>query len=170
MGGREDRRGERLTPEAAATVGDFLDSHTTMTLATGGEDGPWAAAVFYARDAEFNLYFISAVSTRHAAHIAHNPKVAATVNRQHDDWFDIRGLQIEGVAGIVPPEEREAVVERYLAKFPTLRPLFASPRDEQEKKIAKAFAASPFYRVRPGWIRLIDNTKSFGYSAEYALD
>ena len=170
MGGREDRRGERLTPEAAAAVGDFLDSHTTMTLATGGEDGPWAAAVFYARDAEFNLYFISAVSTRHAAHIAHNPKVAATVNRQHDDWFDIRGLQIEGVAGIVPPEEREAVVERYLAKFPTLRPLFASPRDEQEKKIAKACAASPFYRVRPGWIRLIDNTKSFGYSAEYALD
>ena len=170
MGGRKDERGERLTPEATAAVGEFLDSHTTMALATAGEDGPWAAALFFARDADLNLYFISAESTRHAAHIAHNPKVAATVNRQHDDWFDIRGLQIEGVAEPVPHEEREAVIEIYLAKFPTLRPLFASPRSEQERRIAKAFAASPFYRMRPRWIRFIDNTKDFGHSAEFALD
>lgn len=169
MGGHGDWHGERLTPAAAKAVGDFLDSHTTMTLATSGEDGPWAAALFYARDPDLKLYFISARDTRHAAHIERNPKVAVTVNAQHEDWFDIRGLQIGGVAEIVLPDQRADTVEIYLAKFPALRPLFSAPRNEQESRIAQAFAASPFYRVRPDRIRLIDNSKAFGHRDEYVL-
>ncbi|MCH8182877.1 MAG: pyridoxamine 5'-phosphate oxidase family protein [Proteobacteria bacterium] len=169
MGGHTDWRGERLTPAAAKTVGDFLGSHTTMTLATSGEDGPWAAALFYAHDSDLNLYFISAKDTRHAADIERNPRVAVAVNAQHKDWSDIRGLQIGGVAEIVPPDQRAGAVETYLAKFPDFRPLFSAPRDEQESRIARAFAASPFYRVRPNRIRLIDNRKSFGHRDEYTL-
>lgn len=169
MGGHKDWRGEQLTPAAAESVGDFLDSHTTMTLATSGEDGPWAAAVFYARDSDLQLYFISAENTRHAADIARNPKIAVAINTQHDDWSDIRGLQIGGTAEIVSPNMRDNVVEIYLTKFPTLRPLFSSPRSEQEKRIAEAFAASPFYRIRPNRIRFIDNAKAFGHSDEYVL-
>ena len=169
MGGHTGWHGEQLTPSAAKAVGDFLGSHTTMTLATSGEDGPWAAALFYAHDSDLRLYFISAKDTQHAADIELNPKVAVAVNTQHEDWSDIRGLQIGGVAEIVTPDQRTEVVETYLAKFPALRPLFSSPRDEQESRIAKAFAASPFYRVRPSQIRFIDNTKSFGHSDEYVL-
>ncbi len=170
MGGRKDWRGERLTPAAAKAVGDFLGSHTTMTLATSGEDGPWAAALFYARDSDLNLYFVSASNTRHAVDIERNPKVAVAVNAQHKDWSDIRGLQIGGVAEIVPSDQRAGAVETYLAKFPALRPLFSAPRNEQESRIAQAFAASPFYRVRPNRIRFIDNSKAFGHSDEYVLD
>lgn len=169
MGGHEDRRAERLTPEAAKAVGAVLGSHTTMTLATNGADGPWAAALFYAHDSDLNLYFISAPGTRHAADIERDPKVAVAVNAQHKDWSDIRGLQISGVAEIVPPDQRPGAVEIYLAKFPDLRPLFSAPRDEQESRIARAFAASPFYRVRPNTIRLIDNGKAFGHREEYVL-
>ena len=169
MGGHTGWHGEQLTPSAAKAVGDFLGSHTTMTLATSGEDGPWAAAVFYAHDSDLRLYFISAKDTRHAADIELNPKVAVAVNTQHKDWSDIRGLQIGGVAEIVTPDQRAAVVETYLAKFPALRPLFSVPRNEQESRIARAFAASPFYRVRPNRIRLIDNRKAFGHRDEYVL-
>lgn len=169
MGGYTGWHGEQLTPSAAKAVGDFLGSHTTMTLATSGEDGPWAAALFYAHDSDFRLYFISAKATRHAADIDLNPKVAVAVNTQHKDWSDIRGLQIGGVAEIVTPDQRAGVVETYLAKFPALRPLFSSPRNEQESRIARAFAASPFYRVRPNRIRLIDNSKAFGHRDEYVL-
>ena len=170
MGGHTDWHGERLTPAAAETVGDFLGSHTTMTLATSGEDGPWAAALFYAHDSDLNLYFISAKDTRHAADIERNPRVAVAVNAQHKDWSDIRGLQIGGVAEIVPSDQRAGAVETYLAKFPDLRPLFSTPRNEQESRIARAFAASPFYRLRPNRIRLIDNRKSFGHRDEYVLN
>ena len=159
-----------MPPAAAETVGDFLGSHTTMTLATSGEDGPWAAALFYAHDSDLNLYFISAKDTRHAADIERNPRVAVAVNAQHKDWSDIRGLQIGGVAEIVPPDQRAGAVETYLAKFPDLRPLFSTPRNEQESRIARAFAASPFYRLRPNRIRLIDNLKSFGHRDEYVLN
>ncbi len=169
MGGHTDWHGERLTPAAAKAVGDFLGSHTTMTLATGGEEGPWAAALFYAHDSDLRLYFISARDTRHAADIERNPKVAVAVNAQHKDWSGIRGLQIGGVAEIVPPDQRADAVETYLAKFPDLRPLFSAPRTKQESRIAQAFAASPFYRVRPDRIRFIDNTKAFGHSDEYVL-
>lgn len=169
MGGHAGWHGEQLTPSAAKAVGDFLGSHTTMTLATSGEDGPWAAALFYAHDSNLSLYFISAKDTQHAADIEFNPKVAVAVNTQHEDWSDIRGLQIGGVAEIVTPDQRAAAVETYLTKFPTLRPLFSSPRNEQESRIARAFAASPFYRVRPNRIRLIDNSKAFGHRDEYVL-
>lgn len=170
MGGHTDWHGEQLTPAAAKAVGDFLGSHTTMTLATSGADGPWAAALFYAHDSDLKLYFISAKDARHAADIERNPKVAVAVNAQHKDWSDIRGLQIGGVAEIVPPDQRAGAVETYLAKFPDLRPLFSAPRNEQESRIARAFAASPFYRVLPKRIRLIDNSKAFGHRDEYALD
>ena len=91
------------------------------------------------------------------------------MNSQHKDWSDIRGLQIGGVAEIVPSDQRADAVETYLAKFPGLRSLFSAPRDEQETRIAQAFAASPFYRVRPNRIRFIDNTRAFGHSDEYVL-
>ncbi len=55
MGGHTDWHGEQLTPAAAKAVGDFLGSHTTMTLATSGADGPWAAALFYAHDSDLRI-------------------------------------------------------------------------------------------------------------------
>lgn len=169
MGRRKDTPSERLTPAAARAIGDFLGSHTTMTLATNGEDGPWAAALFYAHNADLSLYFISGKSTRHAAHIEQNAEVGVAINGQHQDWFDIRGLQIRGVAEIVPPGQRDDALDIYLRRFPTLDRLFASPDGEQEKRIAKAFAASPFYRIRPSWIRFIDNGKAFGHREEFSL-
>jgi uncharacterized protein YhbP (UPF0306 family) len=170
MGRRKDTPSERLTPAAARAIGDFLGSHTTMTIATNGEDGPWAAALFYAHSADLCLYFISDKSTRHAAHIEQNAEVGVAINGQYQDWFDIRGLQIKGVAKIVPSGQHDDVLKIYLEKYPALDRLFTSPGSEQEKRIARAFGLSPFHQVRPKWIRFIDNGRAFGHREEFSLD
>lgn len=77
-----------------------------------------------------------------------------------DDWKDIRGLQLDGVASAVSEADRDAVVEICLAKFPALKKL------HQASEIFRIFRESSFYRVSPEWIRLIDNSKVFGHKDE----
>jgi hypothetical protein len=148
----------------------YLEAHATLTLATCDGDLPWAAALFFASDAQFNLYFVSSPQTRHAQHIARNAHVAATVNEDYRDWREIQGLQIEGRAEMVDEADREQVAELYLAKFPSLRPMFSAPRDDQERRAAEQLAESRFYRVASKRIRLIDNTQGFGHREELDVD
>lgn len=158
-----------MSPEETATVGAFLDSYSTLTLATHGPDGPWAATVFFARDAALNLYFISSRTTRHVRDLLANPAVAATVNADLDDWEKIRGLQIAARAEPVTAEERPAATALYLERFPAVARILGAPQGESEGKIAKGFAASDFFCLRPLTIRLVDNTRGFGHKREFRL-
>ena len=63
-----------MNPDDIATVGSFLDSLSTLTLATCGP-----AALFFVRDEEFNLYFISSQRSRHVRDLLTDPNVAVTV-------------------------------------------------------------------------------------------
>lgn len=158
-----------MNPEETATVSAFLDSFSTLTLATHGPNGPWAATVFYAHDAGLNLYFISSRATRHVRDFLANPEVAATVTTDVHDWESIRGLQIAARADLVATDARVAITELYLKKFPSVRQLREAPRTKSEEKIAKGFAASDFFRLRPRAIRLVDNTQGFGHKLEFTL-
>ena len=55
----------------------YIQTHQVMTLATIGDEGVWATAVFYA-NIDFNLYFLSAPHTRHAQNFQHQKLIAAT--------------------------------------------------------------------------------------------
>lgn len=147
----------------------FLDEHNTLTLATCSGDKPWAATVFFASDADLNLYFVSDHRTHHGEDIAANPDVVATVNPDCDNWRDIRGLQIEGRAEVVEGLARVKALTLYLAKFPQIDALFSKPKDEHEETIAQRLKATNFYRLVPGWIRFIDNSRGFGFREEYEL-
>lgn len=85
-------------------LGAFLDDFSSLTLATSGPDGAWAAAVFFARDDALNLYFISSPRSRHVRNLQTENVISVTVNGDHDDWSDIRGLQISGLAEAVQPD------------------------------------------------------------------
>lgn len=139
-----------------STINRFLGRHTTMSLATCQGNRPWSTDLFYASDEDCRLIFISDVKTLHCRHIAANPRVSVSISEQCSDWNEIKGMQIDGVAGVVSEEDREAVTEIYLAKFPALRNLHRASR------IFRLFRESSFYRVSPNWIRLIDNSKGFG--------
>ncbi len=144
----------------------MLDDHNTLTLATGYEGAPWAATVFYASDADFNLYFVSDQRTRHVREMLANPRVALAINADVNNWDDVRGLQIEGEAARVDGAERVKALALYLAKFASVKALFEAPRSADEQTIAQRLKNTDFWRVTPRFIRLIDNRRGFGFKVE----
>jgi uncharacterized protein YhbP (UPF0306 family) len=150
-------------------VRELLEAHNTLTLATCGPDGPWAAAVFFASDDDLNLYFVSDQRTRHGRDLVANGRAAGSLNPDCDDWKDIRGLQLEGAVSILDGAARDAALTGYLAKFPRVRSLYEQPRDEDEARIAERLRKASLFRLKPNRIRLIDNERGFGFKAELRL-
>ena len=138
----------------------YLVRHTTLSLATCHDNRPWSTDLFYASDDSCRLYFVSSVTTLHCQYIAVNPRVSIAISGEFADWREIKGLQLDGVAGVVPEADRDGVKEMYLRKFPSLKRL------HQASEILKPFRESSFYRISPKWIRLIDNSKGFGHKDE----
>jgi len=144
----------------------LLDAHSTLTLATCGPDGPWAAAVFFASDDAFNLYFVSDTRTRHGRDLAANGRAAGTVHPDCSDWGEVRGVQMEGAVSILDGSERQAALECYLAKFPRVRSMHEQPCDDDEARIASRLRQATLFQLMPERIRLIDNSRGFGFKAE----
>ncbi len=147
----------------------MLEQHNTLTLATVRGSAPWAASLFYASDAEFNLYFVSDARTRHAQDMSVSPHVALAINADVDDWNDVRGLQLEGEARLVEGAERARALALYLAKFASVKALFEMPASADERTIAERLKQADFWRVTPRFIRLIDNGRGFGFRSELRL-
>jgi uncharacterized protein YhbP (UPF0306 family) len=150
-------------------VRQMLEAHGTVTLASAGEGGPWAATVFYVSDPALNLYFVSDVRTRHGRELAADARVAGAVNANVHTWDEVRGLQLEGRAVLLPEEERSDAIALYLAKFPDVARLFNAPRDDSERLIGERLRKTAFWRLTPRWFRLIDNRRGFGWKQELTL-
>jgi len=76
-------------------VTHLLDTVRTLTLATGGEMGPWSSPVYYLyRDHRF--YFFSSPESRHVQEGAGRP-CAASIFRVHDRVERLEGLQMSGI-------------------------------------------------------------------------
>lgn len=142
--------------ETDETVRAFLETQSTLALATADAAGhPHTAPLFYVSDDDLNLYWLSSVSSRHSVNLAAQEYVAAAIYPAVWSWTEIRGLQIEGTAGIVTDAaQRETILDRYRRKF-NLPPQFDA-----------VIAQSTLYCLRPTWIRWLDNAVQFGYKAE----
>jgi len=109
-------------------------------LATVGPDGePQAADLYYAETDDLTLYFISAAGSRHAANVARDPRVAATVHADSTHWRDIRGVQLEGTCARITGAERAKAWARYTAKFPFILTDVALTRVPEESLILYSF-------------------------------
>jgi uncharacterized protein YhbP (UPF0306 family) len=158
-------------------IAEFLGSHTTLTLATVGEDGlPAAAAVFYAHDADLDLYFLSEGRTRHGQNLAVNPQVAGTIQADGQDWRSIQGLQLRGHASLVQVSGFAHAAAVYGRKFAFTGALLAPVQvsrlpglagGEGPGVLAGPLARARFWVLRPTWFRLVDNTVGFGYKEEW---
>ncbi len=135
----------------------LLGEHHVMTLSTVGADGPWAAAVFYAHE-DLRLYFLSSPTSRHAECLAADPRVAATIQRDYDDWPGIRGLQLSGTARAVAPGDEARVRALYQQRYPLIGGGAGVPR-----KILEALDKIRWYAFAPEDIWLIDNTLGFAH-------
>ncbi len=141
----------------------YLAAHHVVTLATGGDEGPWAAAVFYVHEA-WALYFLSAPTSRHCRNIAQSPRVSATIQEDYSDWREIKGVQLEGIATRLSGDEEERVRGLYAAKFP----LVGNPADAPGA-IAAALKKVGWYRLAAQRAFFIDNSIAFGHRDEIDL-
>jgi uncharacterized protein YhbP (UPF0306 family) len=159
-----------LSSDAAlrAQVAGFLAAHTTLTLATIGAEGPSAAAVFYAHDVALTLYFLSEDKTHHAQDLRGDPRAAATIQTDGQNWRDIRGLQLRGRAEPVPAPAMAHAAAVYGRKFAFVGTLLAGA--EGSAVLTGPLARARFWRFVPTWFRLVDNTVRFGHKAELHLE
>lgn len=149
--------------ELPPPVQAYLAAQQVMTLATQGSDGPWAAAVFYA-ELDADLVFVSSPASRHAGHLALDPRCAAAIHGPADDWTSIRGVQLEGRVEPLNGAQRERARECYGAKFPFARPALAAPA------IVEALARVQWYRLCIARLLFIDNARGFGKRRAFLAD
>ena len=144
-------------------VRSYLLEHHVMTLASHGDQGVWAAALFYASDG-FSIYFLSSPASRHCRNLAGNPRVAATVHDNCTDWREIKGVQLEGIASVLAGEEEQQARRLYGAKFPVVGKLAQAPAS-----IVEALAKVLWYKLIPDRLYFIDNSAGFGHRDEIDL-
>jgi uncharacterized protein YhbP (UPF0306 family) len=84
-------------------------------------------------------------------------------------WNDVRGLQLEGTARIVPASDRPAALDIYLRRFPGVRRLSEAPANDAERRIGDRLGRIPLWRLAPSRIRIIDNGEGFGWKQELVL-
>ncbi len=152
-----------MTSAVRDTVLEYLAAHTVMTLATTGADGVWAAAVFYVNEG-FACYFLSSPQSRHGRHLVDDPRVAATVQGQDDDWRTIRGVQMEGAVTRLAGADKDRAFALYGGKFPQVGDVARRPIE-----IAAALGRVSWYRLSPDRVYFVDNTKGFGHRDEVEL-
>ena len=152
-----------MTDALAMRVQRYLMDHNVATLATGSNGDIWAAAVFYVSDG-YTLYFLSSPTTRHCIDLAHNPRVAVTIQEDYADWLKIKGVQIEGIATELSGAEEEKARRLYGRKFPVVGLLAPAPA-----AIVKALAKVRWYRIVPQRLYFIDNSIGLGHRDEVDL-
>ena len=147
----------------------YLGAHNSMTLATVGEDAPWAAGVFYVNRG-FTLYFLSDPNSRHCVSLARSPRVGAAIHEDYFDWRDIKGIQLEGVASAVTGRwEQAQALAVYLAKFPYVASFLGRPLRLSKIEIGGKKVSVKLYKVAPEHIYFLDNSKGFSHRDEVIL-
>ena len=149
--------------ELRERVQNYLREHHVMTLASHGDEGAWAAAVFYANDG-LEIYFLSSPTSRHCRNFGTNPRVSAAVHEDYTDWRHIKGVQMEGIACVLAGEEEEQARRLYGEKFPIVGKLEQAPA-----AIVNALAKVRWYKLIPQRLYFIDNSAGFGHRDEVDL-
>jgi len=143
---------------------ELLRECTTMSLATTGPDGLWAADVFFAPRSLQELVFISSPATQHARNLIGSPAVAATIHVDvGTDWRSIRGLQLAGFAELVPDDGLAGARAAYFEKFAFARRLLQPDSEVQSKT-----SDTRFFALRVQRLYLVDNRLGFG--VRHAID
>jgi len=154
-----------MSDELRAEVMAYLSERHSLTLATNGPGGPWAAGLYFASDG-LTLYFLSDPASRHCQDIVANPRVAVAIHEDYKDWREIRGIQLEGTAEpVTAAADRAQAWEVYLAKFPFVRQFRVGDALEIMGRAIRA----QFYRVVPSRMFYLDNRRGFSHREELVV-
>jgi len=138
----------------------FLREHQVLTLAVNEADASaYAAALFYVVDDDLRLYVVTDTATRHGRAMVSNPCVAGTIQRDRQQWHEIRGVQFRGLCRQLSGTAQGAGWQMYSARFPFLL--------QPDAILTRELANTAMWRIEPTWMRLIDNRSGFGHKEEW---
>jgi uncharacterized protein len=144
-----------MAKQVAQAVLDFLGEQKTLTLATGGREGPWAATLTYVNDGP-ELYVWMKPSSTTAGRLDEDPTVAFTIDSYSDDWRQTKGVQGRGQCKVVEGEGIAKVADLFGQKYPSLRPGSTS--------------AVVFYSIDPDDLEYIDNSRGVEEEGDFGAD
>jgi len=127
-------------------IAAYISESKVLTIATSINNIPYCANCFYVFD-EVNkfLIFLSDEKTRHISEAIQNNRVAGTIDKEVTTVAKIQGLQFIGEFINPTEEQQQGFYKTYYNKFP----------------FAKA-KPSPIWGIQINWIKMTDNTLSFG--------
>ena len=143
---------DQLTKEFLLNI---IDTAKDLTLATVRPDGyPQATTVSYAHDG-FTLYVGVGKASQKAENIRHNNKISLTINTDYQDWNQIKGLSMAGLAEIVvDPGEIRHAADCMVKRFPQLAEWAESGQGSD----------AVFLKITPQVISMLDYEKGFGHT------
>lgn len=148
-----------VSPECETWPPADLLALPAMTLSTADPQGrPHSAALYFAADAQANLYFYSDPDSRHARSAVAGQPAAVSIHPLVEGWEEIRGLQMEGeLRAVTDEEESQKAWQLYTQKFP----FTAGLKDLMDRNALFVFT--------PRWTRLVDNLRGFGFKEERTI-
>ena len=154
--------GVTISVEYETLALNLVKEQHTMTLATAGADGPWAAPVYYVFS-ESAFYFFSKPSSRHIQQSLASGRASAAIFAQVPRWQDIRGLQMSGALNAVSPGPAALrAICAYLKKFPFTQGFFDPSERIDHSAFSIRFGVS-LYRFAPDQVYYLDNSIGFGF-------
>jgi uncharacterized protein len=144
-----------MPKQVAQKVLDFLAEQKTLTLATNGDDGPWAATLTYVNDGS-DLYVWTRPGSNTASHIDKDPTAAFAIDQYSDDWRQTKGIQGRGKCSTLQGDELAKAAGLFGDKYPHLRP--------------GATSAVVFFRIEADDLEFIDNSSGVEEGGDFGAD
>ena len=112
-------------------LSELFASQKLAVLSTQHQGQPYASLIAFAASDDLKEFsFATPRATRKFAYLQANPRVALLIDsrsNQDEDIHQAIAATVLGTAAEVPPEEREQVLVRYLARHPHLEEFAQSP-------------------------------------------
>jgi uncharacterized protein YhbP (UPF0306 family) len=144
-----------MAEQVPQEVLDYLADHKTLTLATSGSDGPWAATFTYVNDGNI-IYIWTRPGSNTAKHIDENGAAAFAIDDYSEDWRQQKGVQGKGKCSVIEGEGIARAADLFGQKYPELRPGSTS--------------AVVFFSVEPDDLRFIDNSRGSEEGDEFGAE
>lgn len=107
-------RGEGENSELLEQAQRIVDSTLYCTLSTCSPNGfPWASPVFFVYDADWNIYWSSAIASRHSQNLYQNQgRMAIAIYSTSVGEGKGQGVYLSGCGGELATERVEAVMQQ----------------------------------------------------------
>lgn len=143
---------QNVKPSVRALVESYLDEAKLLQVATESRGQPWLANVWFARDADLNLFFISRKDRRHCQELRDHPQVAGAVVQHPLEGLGqkVRGITFQGVAEEVGILGLRDAYAQYKKRWPQVE------KHAGLDALLKNAIATRFYKITPSLIVLFD--------------